>query len=179
MRRRLPVVAAPARYAVAGLGEDAAFAVFGDGDYAGAGECGYALRGNVAGDEGGASGSENADVVSPAYPQPALMVPVDDLQGFAGYSLLLTEDFDLIVFYAAELLRAAEPERAVVIDEDVVQMGELRVCGCLPGVEVGSDGPTLRAVCGLGEHQGVAIQEEDVPGIDGGEALAGAELYGT
>ena len=66
-----------------------------------------------------------------------------------------------------------------MIDEDVVQMGELRVCGGLLGVEVGSNRPALRTVCGLGEHQGVAIQEEDVPGVDGGEALAGAELYGS
>ena len=107
------------------------------------------------------------------------MVPVDDLQGFAAYSLLLTQDVDLIVFYAAELLGAAQPERAVVIDEDVVQMRQLRVCGRLLGVEVGGDGPRLRAVCGLGEHQGASVQKQDVPGIDGGEALAWPELYGA
>jgi len=53
------------------------------------------------------------------------------------------------------------------------------VCGCLLGVEVGGDGPTLRAVCWLGEHQGASVQKQDVPGIDGGEALAGPELYGA
>ncbi len=66
-----------------------------------------------------------------------------------------------------------------MIDEDVVKMRELRVCGCLPGVEVGGDGPALRTVCGLGEHQGASVQEQDVPGIDGGEALSRPELDGA
>jgi hypothetical protein len=101
------VVAVPACGAVAGLSEDAAFAIFGDGKDAGASERRYALRGNIPGDEGFATRSENADVPGAPYPQPALMVPVDDEQGFAGDSLLVTQDINLIVFYAAELLSAA------------------------------------------------------------------------
>ncbi len=47
------------------------------------------------------------------------------------------------------------------------------------GVEVGSDGPALRAIGWLGEHQGASVEEQDMPGIDGGEALAWPELYGA
>src|SRR5580700_3537561 len=118
----LPAIAAPACYAGAGLSKDAAFAIFGNGEDAGACEGGYVLWGNVPDDERSAPRSQNAEVPSAPDPQPALMVPVDKLPGLPGYSLLLTQDFDLIVLHAAELLSAAQPECAVMIGEDVMQM---------------------------------------------------------
>ena len=65
---RLPAIAVPTCDPVAGLREDAAIPIFSKGEDARTGKGGDVARGNVPGDEGSASGNENADVSGISYP---------------------------------------------------------------------------------------------------------------
>jgi hypothetical protein len=111
-------------------------------------------------------------VLAVSHPEAPLAVAVDDSPGLMRDTLLLAEYVDLVAFGVTEQFRAAEPERAVGVDKDVVQLRQLRVGGDLLRAEVGRDRPALRAVNGLSEHQGVFVEEKDVLRVDGGEALA-------
>ena len=174
-----PASTVPAGDTGIGLGKEVTVGVFCESQETCSGIGREAVGGDVAGGEASSVGSENADVLGAAGPEPAVAVEEEIGPGRVAEVLLGAEYGELAVFDAADVMAATKPERAVGGRHDAVELRQLGVGVGLLRSEVGSGRPRLLRGGLLDLYEGAPIEEEDASGIEGCEALDGSELHGV